>query len=67
MDEEWLKENRHRIAEKWADVFIYLLRLAQVAGFDAETAALEKIAINGQKYPISACKGNARKYSELGG
>lgn len=63
--DDWLKENRQRLSEEWADVFIYLLRLAQIAGIDPEDAALSKILSNANKYPVDKAKGNARKYSEL--
>lgn len=61
----WLDANRLRLAEEWADVFIYLLRLAQVAGIEPESAALNKIRINREKYPVEKAKGTAKKYTDL--
>ena len=65
IDDAWLDTNRERLSEEWADVFIYLLRLATVAGIEPERAALAKIRLNADKYPVDKAKGNARKYSEL--
>lgn len=65
MSDDWLLANRPRLSEEWADVFIYLLRLAQVAGIDPEVAALEKIRQNSEKYPIDKARGKATKYTEL--
>lgn len=65
IDDRWIEANRQRLSEEWADVFIYLLRLAQVAGIQPETAALEKIRMNAEKYPVDKARGNATKYSNL--
>ena len=61
----WLEVNRSRLSEEWADVFIYLLRLAQIAKIEPESAALNKIRINGEKYPVEKARGNAKKYTDL--
>lgn len=63
--DHWLDANRLRLSEEWADVLIYLLRLAQVAGIDPVGAALDKIRSNEEKYPVEKAKGNAKKYTEL--
>lgn len=47
-----------------ADVFIYLLRFADVAGIDLVRAAEEKIALNEEKYPVERVRGDSRKYTE---
>lgn len=54
-----------RLAEECADVFIYLLLIAERAGFDLPTAAAAKIGQNEAKYPVEKSRGNARKYTEL--
>lgn len=56
---------RARLAEECADVFIYLLLIAERAGIDLPQAAAAKIAKNEAKYPVAAARGNARKYTEL--
>lgn len=49
-----IRNNREGIMEEAADVYIYLLQLADVAGFDLEKAARDKIRKNANKYPIPA-------------
>ena len=51
--------------QELADVFIYLVRLADRVDIDLVEAAYKKIVINAEKYPIGKAKGNARKYDEL--
>lgn len=53
------------LAEECADVLIYLLLIAERAGFELEAAAKKKIEINARKYPVEKARGNARKYTEL--
>lgn len=57
-------EGRRRLGEELADVFIFLIRTAQVAGIDLASATLDKIASNDQKYPVEKSSGNARKHNE---
>ncbi|MER5866124.1 nucleotide pyrophosphohydrolase [Kitasatospora sp. NPDC002040] len=56
-----------RVREELADVFAYLLRLADVLDVDLEQALAEKIAVNGAKYPVYLARGRADKYTQLGG
>lgn len=58
-----LQAARHEIA----DVFLYLVRLADKLGVDIEQAVDEKIAINAAKYPVELARGNATKYSDREG
>jgi NTP pyrophosphatase (non-canonical NTP hydrolase) len=58
-------EFRARLAEECADVLLYLLLIAERAGFDLDAAAQEKIDINARKYPVEKARGNARKYTDL--
>ena len=51
------------IRKEIADIFIYLLRLADKLDIDIEKAVREKIEINSKKYPIDLAKGNATKYN----
>jgi dCTP diphosphatase len=55
------------VKQELADIFGYLLRLADVLGVDLEEALNQKIAQNANKYPVEASKGNAIKYTHLGG
>ncbi|RJQ20813.1 MAG: hypothetical protein C4560_04500 [Nitrospiraceae bacterium] len=49
--------------EEIADVFIYLIRLADKLNIDIEKEALAKIALNEKKYPVDLSKDNAVKYN----
>jgi len=64
---EWLKKDNHleMIADELADVFAYLLLLAQSLNINLESALKNKIKKNNQKYPIEKAKGNAKKYTEF--
>jgi len=54
---------QQNIKEEIADVFLYLLRLADRLDVDIDDAIEMKMKINAQKYPISLSKGNATKYN----
>lgn len=60
LDPERLAKVRHELA----DVFIYLLRLADKLGVDLLEAAAEKIELNALKYPAERVRGDSRKYTE---
>ena len=53
------------IAQEIGDVLIYLVRLGRVLDIDIVAAAIEKLAINREKYPIEKAKGRATKYLDL--
>ena len=57
-------DRRERVRLELADVFIYLLRMADTLGVDLLHAADDKIALNEQKYPAARVRGDARKYDE---
>ncbi len=56
---------QQRMREECADVLLYLLLVAERAGIDLQTAAAEKIAANGLKYPVDRARGTSAKYTEL--
>ena len=58
------REQRAAVEEEVADVFLYLLRLADKLGIDLLSAANNKIIINEQKYPVDKVKGSSKKYTE---
>lgn len=64
---DWIADpaNRTAVEHEMADVFGYLLRLADVLGTDLERALQEKIQVNGRKYPVELSRGNATKYTHL--
>ena len=53
------------VKEEMADIFIYLLSLADVLNINLEEAVINKIEKNKQKYPIEKSFGNCKKYTEL--
>lgn len=64
-ESQHLSENaRQEVALELADVFIYLIRLADVLVIDLEEAARRKITINEAKYPAVLVKGQAKKYTD---
>lgn len=71
---QWLGDEQSRTlpqakrdlaAEEVADVFLYLLQLADKLGIDLIDAARAKLDKNAEKYPVDRAKGNAKKYDEL--
>lgn len=54
-----------KVKEELADVFAYAFLLAEFYGFDVKSILMEKIAKNGEKYPIEKSKGSANKYDQL--
>lgn len=56
---------RQRLREECADVFLYLLLIAERAGIDIREAAAEKIETNKRKYPVEKSRGTAKKYDQL--
>jgi dCTP diphosphatase len=57
-------EQLARIRAESADVFIYLVRLADKLGFDLLAAADAKIEENKRRYPAEAVRGSSKKYTE---
>nr|WKF57434.1 hypothetical protein HUO10_001919 [Paraburkholderia busanensis] len=58
-------QKKKHLEQECADVFIYLMLVAHTAGFDLVEAAMEKVALNEERYPVEKSKGNATKYSDL--
>ena len=51
--------------EEMADVFLYLLRIADRLGVDLVEAADAKLARNAEKYPVDRARGRSDKYTDL--
>ena len=71
---EWLSEEQSRmlsvdkrgeIIEEVADVFLYLIRLADKLDIDLITSAQRKLLLNAEKYPIEKSRGTSKKYTQL--
>ncbi|SIT41969.1 conserved hypothetical protein [Paraburkholderia ribeironis] len=52
------------VRHEMADVLLYLVRMADRLNIDLYQASLEKLALNGQKYPADMCRGSSQKYTE---
>lgn len=50
-DEDALALRREEVEQELADVYLGVLRFADVAGIDLNAAARRKIILNGEKYP----------------
>jgi NTP pyrophosphatase (non-canonical NTP hydrolase) len=59
------KVDKSKLKEELADIFAYAFLLAEKHDFNVKEIVLEKIKENGEKYPVSKAKGNAKKYNEL--
>lgn len=73
---QWLTEEQSNNAEndpklklkaeeEVADIFIYLLRVAEKLDIDLESAVKAKLKKNAEKYPVELAKGNSKKYTDL--
>jgi dCTP diphosphatase len=62
---KWLNDqgNLDELAAELADVFAYLLRLADVTGIDLTSALKNKVLLNESRYPRDRAKGSAEKYT----
>ncbi len=56
---------RGKIEEELADVIIYALEFANIAGIDVTQAVQRKMQANAAKYPVEKARGRADKYTEL--
>jgi len=57
--------NKDKVKEELADILAYSFLLAEKYGFDVKDIVMNKIKINGDKYPVDKSKGTAKKYNEL--
>lgn len=58
-------KKRGEITEEMADVFYFLLRLAQRYNIDLDDELKKKMVKNKNKYPIEKSKGSNKKYNEF--
>jgi len=68
---QWTKDNQIKpgktgeVADELADVFYWLLLLAEHYDIDLVKALSEKMKKNEAKYPVDKAKGTSAKYTEL--
>ncbi len=58
-------KRRNDIGRELADVFYFVLRFAQLNGFDLSNELDKKLMENDKKYPVSKAKNSNKKYTEL--
>jgi dCTP diphosphatase len=56
-------EDLQLVRDELADIFIYLVRMADVLRINLENAVETKLIRNEHKYPVELAKGNATKYN----
>ncbi len=61
---ELLKAQPDKVTHELADVYYYLLRIADLYNIDLNQALEEKMKLNEQKYPAAKVKGKNLKYNE---
>lgn len=59
-------DGREALADELADVFTYLVGIADALGVDLDEAVHAKISKNAVKYPPHLARGSNAKYTELG-
>ncbi len=63
---QWNEEyDKQALGEEMADVFTYLIDLADKTGIDLLDATDKKMDKNALKYPIDKAKGRSDKYDKL--
>ncbi|KAL0340530.1 UNVERIFIED_CONTAM: hypothetical protein Sradi_4569800, partial [Sesamum radiatum] len=62
---DWQEQEKQHLGEELSDVLLYLIRLSDVCGIDLGKAALRKLELNAQKYPVHLCKGSSQKYYQI--
>lgn len=55
---------RAEVEHELADIFIYLIRMADKLDINLFSAAQHKLEINAGKYPAEKVRGSAKKYTE---
>ena len=59
------RDRAAEVADEIADVLIYLLLIADAVDCDLIQAALHKVRLNEERYPVDRSKGKANKYNDL--
>jgi len=59
------EDKRMAVSHELADVFLYLLQIADKLQIDLIAAAELKLRLNALKYPAAQARGTSKKYSDL--
>jgi dCTP diphosphatase len=57
-------DKRSEVELEMADIFTYLVRMADKLDIDLLAAAEKKLKMNAEKYPADRVRGSAKKYTE---
>lgn len=60
-----LETDKSEVSEELADVFYWVLLIANDLDIDIDAALKDKIKKNDRKYPVNKAKGTHKKYTEL--
>lgn len=61
---ELTSEQRQQTEHELADIFLYLLRMADRLNVDLVDVAKKKILINEKRYPAEKVRGSSKKYTD---
>lgn len=70
---QWIKQSESfelppekldAVEQELADIFVYLIRIADQLGIELIGAAKKKIQSNNAKYPADIVRGSSKKYTE---
>lgn len=56
---------RDEIGDELADILYFVLRFAQINGYDLSQEFARKLDKNQKKYPVSTSRGSNRKYDDI--
>ncbi len=71
---QWMTEDQSRslppeksteVAAEIADVFLYLVQIADQLDVDLLDSARQRLIVNAEKYPIDKARGTSDKYTKL--
>lgn len=63
--EKYLKENKKEVAKELADVYYWVLLMANDLKIDLDKSLKEKMKENAKKYPVEKSFGKSDKYNKL--
>ena len=63
--QEHLQKHKADVSEELADIFYWVLLIANDLDIDLKEAFNKKLAKNEKKYPVHKATGNHKKYTEL--
>ena len=59
------EQQKERVSEELADIFIYLLKIVNKLDLNLEEICYSKMDKNAKKYPVEKSRGRATKYTDF--